>query len=138
MDQQLLIAMRQSIIDGAPTKAAILAQNALDSGADPLEVINDGFVAGITFVGERYACREMFLPDLLASAEAMKAAVAVLEPEIRKRGARRESVGRVVLGTAKGDIHDIGKNLVGTLLSSNGFEVFDLGTSASADQFVAK
>lgn len=138
MDQQLLTAMRQSIVDGAPTKAATLAQNALDSGADPLEIINDGFVSGITFVGERYACREMFLPDLLASAEAMKAAVAVLEPEIRKRGARRESVGRVVLGTAKGDIHDIGKNLVGTLLSSNGFEVFDLGTSASADQFVAK
>jgi corrinoid protein of di/trimethylamine methyltransferase len=138
MDQQLLNSMRQSIVDGAPGKAATLAQNALASGIDPLEIINDGFLSGITLVGERYGCREMFLPDLLASAEAMKAAVSVLEPEIRRRGARRESVGRVVLGTAKGDIHDIGKNLVATLLSSNGFEVFDLGTSASAEQFVAK
>ena len=87
MDQLLLNSMRQSIVDGAPGKAATLAQNALAAGIDPLEIINDGFVSGIMLVGERYACREMFLPDLLASAEAMKAAVSVLEPEIRRRGA---------------------------------------------------
>jgi len=130
--------MRRSIIDGAPTTAARLAQQALEAGHDPLTLINDGYVQGMTFVGERYGCREMFLPDLLASAEAMKAAVCVLEPEMRRRGSRRQMLGRVVLGTAKGDIHDIGKNLVATILTSGGFEVFDLGTNATPEQFVAK
>ena len=138
MDLQLLQAMRQTIIDGAPQTAARLAQQALDSGLDPLDAINNGYVEGMTYVGERYGCREMFLPDLLASAEAMKAAIAILEPAIHKLGSQRATLGRVVLGTAKGDIHDIGKNLVGTLLSSCGYEVFDLGTNATADDFVAK
>jgi trimethylamine corrinoid protein len=138
VDNQLLEAMRRSVVDGAPETASRLARQALESGIDPLEAINCGFVTGITYVGEKYGCREMFLPDLLASAEAMKAAVAVLEPEMRRRGAEREMLGRVVLGTAKGDIHDIGKNLVATLLSASGFQVFDLGTNATTEQFVAK
>jgi corrinoid protein of di/trimethylamine methyltransferase len=135
---ELFQAMRQSVIDGMPDTAASLARQSLAAEIDPLSAINQGYVPGITFVGERYGCREMFLPDLLASAEAMKAAVTVLDPEIRKRGAKREVVGRVVLGTAKGDIHDIGKNLVATMLAASGFEVFDLGTNATPDQFVAK
>jgi len=135
---ELFQAMRQSIIDGAPDTAAALARQALASGVDPLEAINHGYLDGVTYVGERFGCREMFLPDMLASAEAMKAAVAVLDPEIRKRGSARTVLGRVVLGTAKGDIHDIGKNLVGTMLSASGFEVFDLGNSVSTEQFVAK
>ena len=135
---ELFQAMRQSIIDGAPDTAAALARQALASGVDPLEAINHGYLNGVTYVGERFGCREMFLPDMLASAEAMKAAVAVLDPEIRKRGSARTVLGRVVLGTAKGDIHDIGKNLVGTMLSASGFEVFDLGNSVSTEQFVAK
>jgi corrinoid protein of di/trimethylamine methyltransferase len=135
---ELFQAMRQSIIDGAPDTAAALARQALASGVDPLEAINHGYVEGVTYVGERFGCREMFLPDMLASAEAMKAAVAVLDPEIRKLGSARTVLGRVVLGTAKGDIHDIGKNLVGTMLSASGFEVFDLGNSVSTEQFVAK
>jgi corrinoid protein of di/trimethylamine methyltransferase len=135
---ELFQAMRQSVIDGMPDTAANLARQSLAANVDPLAAINNGYVPGITHVGERYGCREMFLPDLLASAEAMKAAVTVLDPEIRRRGAQREVVGRVVLGTAKGDIHDIGKNLVATMLAASGFEVFDLGTNATPDQFVAK
>lgn len=138
MNFELFQAMRQSIIDGAPDTAAALARQALASGIDPLEAINRGYVDGVTYVGERFGCREMFLPDMLASAEAMKAAVAVLDPEIRKQGSARTVLGRVVLGTAKGDIHDIGKNLVGTMLAASGFEVFDLGNSVSTEQFVAK
>lgn len=138
MSFELFQAMRQSIIDGAPDTAAALARQALAIGVDPLEAINSGYVDGVTYVGERFGCREMFLPDMLASAEAMKAAVAVLDPEIRKRGSARAVLGRVVLGTAKGDIHDIGKNLVGTILAASGFEVFDLGNSVSTEQFVAK
>jgi trimethylamine corrinoid protein len=135
---EIFQAMRQSIIDGAPDTAAALARQALADGVDPLEAINRGYVDGVTYVGERFGCREMFLPDMLASAEAMKAAVAVLDPEIRKLGSARAVLGRVVLGTAKGDIHDIGKNLVATMLSASGFEVFDLGNSVSTEQFVAK
>ena len=138
MHFELFQAMRQSIIDGAPDTAAALARQALASGVDPLEAINHGYLDGVTYVGERFGCREMFLPDMLASAEAMKAAVAVLDPDIRKLGSARTVLGRVVLGTAKGDIHDIGKNLVGTMLSASGFEVFDLGNSVSTEQFVAK
>jgi corrinoid protein of di/trimethylamine methyltransferase len=135
---ELFQAMRQSVIDGMPDTAANLARQSLAADVDPLAAINNGYVPGITHVGERYGCREMFLPDLLASAEAMKAAVTVLDPEIRRRGSQRVVVGRVVLGTAKGDIHDIGKNLVATMLAASGFEVYDLGTNATPDQFVAK
>lgn len=135
---ELFAAMRKSVIDGAPEVAARLAKQSIEQGVNPLDSINHGYVEGITYVGEKYGCRELFLPDMLASAEAMKAAVGILEPEMKKTGAQREMLGKVVLGTAKGDIHDIGKNLVGTMLSASGFEVFDLGTSVSTDQFLAK
>ena len=100
--------------------------------------MNQGFAAGITFAGDQFGCGQMFLPDLLASAEAMKAAINILEPEMLKRGSQRETLGKVVLGTARGDIHDIGKNLVATILSASGFQIFDLGTSVTPEQFVAK
>jgi len=131
-------AMLQSIIDGVPEKAAELAQQALADGVDPLAAVNLGFAVGITFAGDQFGCGQMFLPDLLAAAEAMKAAMRILEPEMLKRGSRRKTLGKVVLGTARGDIHDIGKNLVATILAASGFQVFDLGTSVTPDQFVAK
>jgi trimethylamine corrinoid protein len=134
----LFQAMRQSILEGAPERAGELARQALGDGVDPLDAVNLGFAAGITSAGEQFGCGEMFLPDLLACAEAMKAAVKILEPEMRKRGSRREVLGKVVLGTARGDIHDIGKNLVATILSAAGFQIFDLGTSVTPEQFVAK
>jgi corrinoid protein of di/trimethylamine methyltransferase len=130
--------MRQSIIDGAPDRATELAQQALANGIDPLEAVNQGFAAGITFAGDQFGCGEMYLPDLLASVEAMKAAIKVLEPEMLKRGSARQALGKIVLGTARGDIHDIGKNLVATILSAGGFQIFDLGTSVTPEQFVAK
>jgi corrinoid protein of di/trimethylamine methyltransferase len=138
VSDQLFLAMRQSIIDGAPDIATELARQALANAVDPLEAVNQGFAAGITFAGEQFGCGEMFLLDLLAAAEAMKAAIKVLEPEMLKRGSQREVVGKIVLGTASGDIHDIGKNLVGIILSASGFQIFDLGTSVTPEQFVAK
>ncbi len=138
MSEDLLRAMRQSVIDGAPDTAADLAARWLALSLDALDAIHHGFLEGITFAGEQFGCGQMFLPDLLASAEAMKSAVKVLEPEMLKRGSQREVRGKVVLGTARGDIHDIGKNLVGTILTMSGFAVFDLGTSATPEQFVAR
>ena len=130
--------MRQSIIDGAPDTAATLAQQAIAAGTAPLEAINSGYVPGMHDVGEQFAHGQMFLPDMMASAEAMRAAMAVLDPELRKLGTERPMAGVVVLGTTKGDIHEIGKILVGTLLTAHGFQVHDLGVDVSGDKFVAK
>ena len=138
MSEALFAAMKQSIIDGDEEAAAAVAQQALDAGIDPLEAINAGYVAGMSYVGEQFAEGEMFLPDMMLAAEAMKAAVAVLEPEMTRRGTQRTMLGKVVLGTVKGDIHEIGKNLVATMLSASGFEVYDLGVDVPFDKFIEK
>ncbi len=138
MSEALFAAMKQSIIDGDEEAAAAVAQQALDAGIDPLEAINAGYVAGMSYVGEQFAEGEMFLPDMMLAAEAMKAAVAVLEPEMTRRGTQRTMLGKVVLGTVKGDIHEIGKNLVATMLSASGFEVYDLGVDVPFDKFILK
>ena len=109
MQEDLFAAMQQSILDGAPETAASLAQRALAAGVDPLQAINSGFLPGIHRVGEQYGQGRMFLPDMMAASEAMKAAVSVLDPELKKQGCQRTTLGTVVLGTAQGDIHEIGK-----------------------------
>jgi corrinoid protein of di/trimethylamine methyltransferase len=138
MSEELLQAMAQSIIDGEVEDAAALAGEALRQGIEPLDAINLGFVKGLDQVGEEYGCGQMFLPDLVLAAEAMKAAVAVLEPALEKQGARRQVLGTVVIGTVAGDIHDIGKTLVGTMLSASGFEVHDLGVDVPVAAFAEK
>lgn len=138
MYEEIFQAMRQSIVDGAPEHACELAQRALQLGIPPLESINAGYVPGMTLVGERYGAGEMFLPDLMASSEAMAAAMSVLEAELRRTGEVREVRGTVVLGTTKGDIHEIGKRLVGTLLTAHGFRVHDLGADVDSATFVLK
>ena len=137
MIDELFAAMRQAVIDGDPDEVRVLAHRALALGIDPLEAINRGFVPGVTHVGEQFGLGEMFLPDLVLGGEAMKAAVAVLEPELARRGAQRESLGTVVLGTVRGDIHEIGKTLVQTMLSASGFQVHDLGVDVPVERFIA-
>jgi corrinoid protein of di/trimethylamine methyltransferase len=131
-------AMRQSIIDGAPDTASSLAQQALAAGTTPIDAINNGYVPGMHDVGEQFARGQMYLPDMMASAEAMRAAMSILDPELRKLGTERPMAGTVVLGTTKGDIHEIGKILVGTLLTAHGFLVHDLGVDVAGEKFVAK
>jgi len=131
-------AMRQSIIDGAPDTASDLAQQAVAAGVAPIDAINNGYVPGMHDVGEQFAKGQMYLPDMMASAEAMRAAMAVLDPELKKLGAERPMAGVVILGTTKGDIHEIGKILVGTLLTAHGFRVHDLGVDVSGENFAAK
>ena len=99
MPNDLLAAMRQSIIDGAPDTASGLAEEALASAMAPIDAINGGYVPGMHDVGEQFARGQMFLPDMMASAEAMRAAMAVLDPEMRKLGTVRPTAGVVVLGT---------------------------------------
>lgn len=138
MSDELFQAMAQSIIDGDPDGAADLARKAVEAGIDPLEAINKGFVPGVDYVGEQYSKGEMFLPDLVLAGEAMKAAIAVLEPEIARKGGQRQTLGTVVIGTVEGDIHDIGKTLVATMLSVGGFRVYDLGVDVPVPTFVEK
>ncbi len=135
MGGSIFDAMAQSIIDGEPEQAETLARRAIAEGIDPLEAINKGFAPGINEVGMAFGCGEAYLPDPVAAGEAMKAAVAVLDPELARRGAQRPSRGRVVIGTVKGDIHDIGKTLVATMLSAGGFEVHDLGVDVAPEAF---
>jgi corrinoid protein of di/trimethylamine methyltransferase len=138
MPNDIFLAMRQSIIDGAPDTALELAQQAVASGVAPLEAINHGYVSGMHDVGEQFARGQMFLPDMMASAEAMRAAMSVIDPELRKLGDERPVAGTVLLGTTKGDIHEIGKILVGTMLTAHGFRVHDLGVDVAGEKFVAK
>jgi corrinoid protein of di/trimethylamine methyltransferase len=138
MSKELFAAMAQSVIDGEDEDAVELAQQAINQGIDPLEAINQGFVVGLDEVGAQFGCGEMFLPDLVLAAEAMKAAMSVLEPELTRQGAARQMLGTVVIGTVEGDIHDIGKTLVATMFSASGFKVFDLGVDVPIQAFVEK
>lgn len=138
MPDDTFSAMRQSIIDGAPDTASGLARQAVESGVESLDAINNGFVPGMQAVGEEFGRGKMFLPDMMASAEAMRAAMAVLDPELKKLGMERPMAGVVVLGTTQGDIHEIGKMLVGTLLSAHGFRVHDLGVDVTGEKFAAQ
>ena len=138
MSEELLKAMAQSIIDGEAEVAADLAKQAVETGVDPLEAITKGYMPGVNEVGDSFSCGNVFLPELVMAGEAMKAAIAVLEPELKKAGTSREILGRVVLATVEGDIHEIGKSLVGTMLTAAGFEVHDLGVNVPADAIIAK
>lgn len=138
MTNEILEAMAQSILDGDIGAAGALARQAIDQGIGPLDAINHGYMVGINQVGEEFSAGTAYLPDLVLAGAAMKAAMAVLEPELAKSGAGRESLGVVVLATVEGDVHDIGKNIVGSMLSASGFTVYDLGVDVPIATIVGK
>jgi corrinoid protein of di/trimethylamine methyltransferase len=126
----------RSVLEGDGEGAEKLARKALTEKMPALEVIEEGFVKGIREVGRLWEEGTLFLPELVMAAEAMKAAMAVLQPSLEGAAGRRGAMGHVVIGTIEGDIHDIGKTLVATMLSANGFEITDLGADVSAARFV--
>lgn len=138
MNEELFQKMSQNIIDGDSDGAIALAIQAIAAGIDPLDAIAKGFVVGVNQVGENFASGQAFLPELVMAGEAMKAAVATLEPEMQKRGTSRQVYGKVVLATVEGDIHEIGKTLVGTMLSASGFQVYDLGVDVPSAKIIEK
>ncbi len=137
-DERIFKEMAQAVIDGVPERARQLAQEALRQGIGPLEAIDQGFKPGMDVVGDGFAKGELFIPDLMMSGEAMKVAITTLEPELLKRRQQREVLGKVVIGTVQGDIHEIGKTLVATMLAANGFDVHDLGVDVPAQRFLDK
>lgn len=136
--EKLYKDMAQSIIDGDSDISVELAQKSIEMNIPPLDAITKGFVIGVNYIGDQFGAGEAFLPELVMAGEAMKAAVATLEPELLKLGEARETMGKVVLATVEGDIHEIGKTLVGTMLSASGFEVTDLGVDQPADKIIGK
>lgn len=132
---QDLKALSEAVINGDAKTAREITEKALADGVDPLALVNEHMVPAMSEVGRRYECNEYFVPELLISARAMKASLELIRPLLIAGG--REPVGRVAIGTVKGDLHDIGKNLVAAMLEGGGFEVIDLGVNVSPEQFVA-
>lgn len=110
-------------------------KTALDNGIAPYDVLTDGLQAGLLAIGERFKKNQCFIPELLLSARAMKAGMEILKPLLVETGAK--PIGKVVLGTVKDDLHDIGKNTVGMMLEGSGFQIIDLGVNVSEERFVA-
>jgi len=138
MAEDLYAQMKQSVIDGEAEDAAALAHKGLDAGLAAVDILDEGFVKGIEEVGDLFASGEFFLPELVQGAEAMKAAVAVLQPALDISGGGRQALGVAVAGTVAGDIHEIGKTIVCSMLSAAGFTVTDVGSDVPVETFIAK
>lgn len=135
--EDLLKAARQAVLEGDEEAAAAMANKVIEEGINPVEIINEGLSPAMTEVGDGFANEEIPLPGVLVAAEAMTKAIEIMEPHIPKEEVA-ESLGTVVIGTIEGDIHDIGKRIVATMLKVYGFEVHDLGRDVPIDEFVEK
>ena len=129
-----LKALADAVINGDQNKALEITKAALEEGTAAKDVLDNGLIAGMDVVGERFKKNEIYIPEVLISARAMKMAMEVLEPELVKAGV--EPVGKLLIGTVQGDLHDIGKNLVAMMLKGAGFEVIDLGVDVGPEKFV--
>lgn len=121
---------------GRAKNVKALVQEAIDEGKDPKEILNDGLLAGMMVIGEKFKNNEVFVPEVLVAARALNAGLAILEPKLIEVG--NEPVGKVVIGTVKGDLHDIGKNLVAMMMKGVGFEVIDVGVDVEPATFIDK
>jgi 5-methyltetrahydrofolate--homocysteine methyltransferase len=126
--------LREAVVEGDWKTAAAVTQAAIASGVAPLTIVTGHLVPAMDEVGRRFECEEYFVPEMLLSARAMKVSMEIVRPLLAAAGT--EPVGRVVIGTIKGDLHDIGKNLVAAMLEGGGFEVIDLGADVSPERFI--
>ena len=129
-----LKALADAVIKGDQKKAVEITKAAIQEGTAPKSVLDKGLIAGMDIVGARFKKNEIYIPEVLIAARAMKMAMEILEPELIKAGV--EPVGKLLIGTVQGDLHDIGKNLVAMMLKGAGFEVIDLGVDVGPDKFV--
>jgi 5-methyltetrahydrofolate--homocysteine methyltransferase len=129
-----LDALANALVQGDRSTVVKLTEEALKEGLSPAEVLHKGLIAGMEIVGNRFKANEIYVPEVLIAARAMKSGLEVLEPKLKAAGV--QPIATVVLGTIKGDLHDIGKNLVGMMLTGGGLKVVDLGVDASPEKFV--
>lgn len=129
-----LQVLAESIIKGKKKDAVEMTQQAINEGIDPQTIITNGLIAGMAVVGAKFKANEFYVPEVLIAARAMKESMVLLKPLLAETGAK--PVGIVAIGTVKGDLHDIGKNLVSMMLQGNGFEVLDLGVDVAPEKFV--
>jgi 5-methyltetrahydrofolate--homocysteine methyltransferase len=129
-----LSILAKSLIDGKAEEVGKLTQKALDDGVPPDEILNEGLISGMDFVGERFKNGELYIPEVLIAAKAMHAGMDILRPILASSGI--EPIGKVAIGTVKGDLHDIGKNLVSMMMEGAGFEICDLGIDVPPEEFV--
>ncbi len=133
---ELLQEMSELLQEGKAKKVKALVQQALDEGMDPDRILNEGLLSGMMIIGAQFKSNEVFVPEVLVAARAMNAGLSILEPRLAEAGS--EPVGRAVIGTVQGDLHDIGKNLVCMMFKGAGFEVCDLGVDVDSDTFIDK
>lgn len=131
----LIVTLRQAVLDGQAPAAAAATERALAAGVPPRTLVDEALIPAMDEAGRLFECGEFFVPELLVAARALKASQALITPLLA--GTAAASAGRVAIGTVKGDMHDIGKNLVVALLQGGGFEVLDLGADVPPDRFVA-
>ena len=138
MSEELLTRLTTSMVEGEPDETIDLTRQALSAGLEPMAIINEGLVPGMEVVGDKFQSGEYFLPHLIIAANAMQQAMELLEPELKARQQAFETAGTLVIGSVAGDIHEIGKSLVATMMSASGFQVYDLGVDVPTETFVAK
>jgi corrinoid protein of di/trimethylamine methyltransferase len=138
MSQELLKKIITSLVDGEPDQTVELVQQAIAQKMEPLVIIEEGLVPGMGIVGEKYEEGEYFLPNLVVSASGMKRSMELLDPILYDRHEGIKTMGKVVIGTVHGDIHEIGKSLVATMLAVNGFQVYDLGVDVPVQTMLKK
>jgi len=136
MSEEIVSNLKQAVIEGDEEKVSGYAQKAIEIGYDLPEALENGLAEGITEVGNRWIREEVFLTEVLLSAKAMETGLKILQREMEKAGKVRETLGKIVLGTMKGDIHNLGKNIVAALLKAAGFEVHDIGVDVPVERFV--
>lgn len=134
MSDQILNNIKDALMKGNRDSVSRYVGDALKSGLEVKDILNNGLIAGMEVIGERFKKSEIFIPEVLISAKAMHAGMAILEPHFAKSGIT--PLGKVVIGTVKGDLHDIGKNIVSMMLKGSCFEIHDLGIDVSAQKFV--
>jgi len=136
MDREYFDKLAETIMDGEKDECVRLINEGLAKGMDPLEAIEKGLGKGIIQVGDDFGEGRCFLPELIMAADVMKEGVAVLDERIKAEGKTRKSLGKIVIGTVKGDIHDIGKSVVAAVLQANGYDVVDLGIDVEEETFI--
>ncbi|OPY19613.1 MAG: Trimethylamine corrinoid protein [Methanomethylovorans sp. PtaU1.Bin093] len=135
---EIIEKAKEAILEFDDEAAEAVAQEALDAGINPAELIEEGFTAAMSDVGEKFGAGELFLPHVIAAADAMQAAINILTPELEKMSAQTKSKATVVIGTIEGDIHSIGKDIVATMLKIAGYKVVDLGRDVPIKTYVEK